>query len=202
MYVSLDVQHRNCHANEMQTFLGKCTCSGCNLHVWFDSPIISASLQYLCCFLCLAQYIPPTPTRRNRFVASASAVWTQFATSSRRLPTDSVDNLETDQADSIAFDYTILILITFSTMTSLCRHCYVEKKLSISIRIHVVKKLWSLFDQFPNYQQNMSAVTVSYMRIVCSPPTPTRQNGFVASASAVCIGHKWYYASKPILTIA
>ena len=32
----------------------------------------------------------------------ASAVWTQFATSSRRLPTDSVDNLETDQRDSIA----------------------------------------------------------------------------------------------------
>jgi len=29
-----------------------------------------------------------------------------FATSSRRLPTDSVDNLETDQTDSIAFDYT------------------------------------------------------------------------------------------------
>ena len=52
-----------------------------------------------------AQYTPPTPTRRNCFVASASAVWTQFATSSRRLPTDSVDNLETDQTDSIAFDY-------------------------------------------------------------------------------------------------
>jgi len=29
-----------------------------------------------------------------------------IATSSRRLPTDSVDNLETDQTDSIAFDYT------------------------------------------------------------------------------------------------
>jgi len=53
-----------------------------------------------------AQYTPPTPTRRNCFVASTSAVWTQFATSSRRLPTDSVDNLETDQTDSIAFDYT------------------------------------------------------------------------------------------------
>ena len=57
-----------------------------------------------------AQYTPPTPTptRRNCFVASASAVWTQFATrpSSRRLPTDSVDGLETDLTDSIAFDYT------------------------------------------------------------------------------------------------
>ena len=51
-----------------------------------------------------AQYTPPT--RRNCFVPSASAVWTQFATSSRRLPTDSVDNFETDQTDSIAFDYT------------------------------------------------------------------------------------------------
>ena len=37
-----------------------------------------------------AHYTPPTPTRRNCFVVSASAVWTQFATSSRRLPTDSV----------------------------------------------------------------------------------------------------------------
>jgi len=36
----------------------------------------------------------------------ASAVWTQFGTSSRRLPTDSVDNLENDQTDSIAFDHT------------------------------------------------------------------------------------------------
>ena len=43
-----------------------------------------------------AQYTPPTPTRRN--FASGSAVWTQFATSSRRLPTDSVDNLETGQS--------------------------------------------------------------------------------------------------------
>ena len=77
--------------------------------------------------LCMnyAQYTPPTRTRRNCFVASASAVWTQFATSSRRLLTDSVDSLETDQTDSVAFDYTNFeILITFSTMTSLCRHCW------------------------------------------------------------------------------
>jgi len=49
-----------------------------------------------------AQYTPPMVTRWNCFVALASAVWTQFATSSRRLPTDSVDNLETRQTDSIA----------------------------------------------------------------------------------------------------
>jgi len=30
------------------------------------------------------------------------AVLTEFATSSRRLPTDSIDNLETEHADSIA----------------------------------------------------------------------------------------------------
>jgi len=43
---------------------------------------------------------PPTPTRLNcrvsRCVPSPSAVWTEFATSSRRLPTDSVDNSETE----------------------------------------------------------------------------------------------------------
>jgi len=32
------------------------------------------------------------------------------------------------------------------------------KKLSISIKIHVVKQLWSLFGQFPNCQQNRLAV--------------------------------------------
>jgi len=66
------------------------------------------------------QYTPPTPT----WVASASAVWTEFATR-WRLPTDSVDNnLETDQTDSTAAWLREFwsILITFSTMTSLCRH--------------------------------------------------------------------------------
>jgi len=55
---------------------------------------------------------------------SVSAMWPEFATNSRRLPTDSVDNLETDQTDSIAVWLREFwpILITFSTMTSLCRH--------------------------------------------------------------------------------
>ena len=70
----------------------------------------------------LSQYTPPTPTRRNCRVSSRRwCVHTaaddetvlsrrrrrckRFATSSRRLPTDSVDNFETDQTDSIAFDY-------------------------------------------------------------------------------------------------
>jgi len=33
----------------------------------------------------------------SSWLASALAVWTKFTTSSRRLPTDSVDNMETDQ---------------------------------------------------------------------------------------------------------
>jgi len=48
-----------------------------------------------------AQYTPPMLTRWNCFVELVSAVWTQFATSSRRLPTDSVDNLDTVQTDSM-----------------------------------------------------------------------------------------------------
>jgi len=58
------------------------------------------------------------------WVASASAVWTEFATSSRRLTTDSVDNLKTDQTDFIAIRLREFwsIMITFLTMTSSCRH--------------------------------------------------------------------------------
>jgi len=55
-----------------------------------------------------ALWTPPTPTRLkfNSRVASRRRPRcvgpTQFATSSRQLPTDLVDNLETDQTDSIA----------------------------------------------------------------------------------------------------
>jgi len=107
-----------------------------------------------------AQYTPPTPTRRNCFVASASAVWTQFATSSRRQPTDSVDNLETDQTDPIAFDYTNLIDIDNFFNNDVIMSLLL-KKLSTSIKIHVVKQPWSLFGQFPNCRPNPSAVVVS-----------------------------------------
>jgi len=70
------------------------------------------------------QYTPPTrlncraaSRRRRRCVH-------EFATSSRRLPTDSVDNLETDCSDSIAVWLRAFwsTLITFTAMTSLCRH--------------------------------------------------------------------------------
>ena len=65
------------------------------------------------------------------------------------------------------------------------------KKLSIglSIKIDVGKQLWSLFGLFPNCRPNLPAVVVSQLRIVFKPPTLTRQNSFVASASAVCIRH-------------
>ena len=53
------------------------------------------------------------------------------------------------------------------------------KKLSISIKIHVVKQLWSLFGQFPNCRPNPSAVVVSQLRIVFTPPT--RRNSTVSS---------------------
>ena len=46
---------------------------------------------------------PPTPTRRNCFVASRRRrrCVHEFETSSRRLPTDSIDNLETGQTDCV-----------------------------------------------------------------------------------------------------
>ena len=90
-----------------------------------------------------AQYTPPTPTWRNCFVASA--VWTQFATRSRWLPTDSIDNLETGQTDCVCVCFCVCltrwILIDTDNffnndviMTSLL------KKLSIIIKIGVIKR--------------------------------------------------------------
>jgi len=57
-----------------------------------------------------AQYTPPTPTRRNCFVASRRRrrCVHEFATSSRRLPTDSVDNLETGQTDCVCVCFCVL----------------------------------------------------------------------------------------------
>ena len=79
--------------------------------------------------------MPNTHHRRKRR--------TQFATSSRRLPTDSFENLDTGQTDSIglAFELITPILIDIDNffnnddiMTSLL------KKLSISIKIGVIKR--------------------------------------------------------------
>jgi len=91
-----------------------------------------------------AQYTPPT--RRNCFVASRQRQrrWCvhEFATSSRRLPTDSIDNLETGQTDCVCFCVlTTWILIDTDNffnsddiMTSLL------KKLTIFIKIGVIKR--------------------------------------------------------------
>ena len=73
--------------------------------------------------LCPIHTADADASQLSSYVASASSVWTEFA-SSRRLPTDSVDNLKNDETDSIAvrlreFWY---MLITFSTMTLLCSH--------------------------------------------------------------------------------
>jgi len=86
-----------------------------------------------------AQYTPPTPTRRNCRVASRRCRRCEH--NSRRLPTDSVDNLETDQTDSIAIDYVSfdIDIDNFSTMTSSCRHSSLLQKLPILIKIHVVR---------------------------------------------------------------
>jgi len=43
-----------------------------------------------------------------------------------------------------------------------------RKKLSIWIKVHVVKPLWSLLGQFPNCRPNPSAVVVSYCCKLCS----------------------------------
>jgi len=58
------------------------------------------------------------------------------------------------------------------------------KKLSISIKIHVVKPLCS-----SSKSSTESVGSRRELRIVFTPPTPTRLNSCVALASAVCIGH-------------
>jgi len=54
------------------------------------------------------------------------------------------------------------------------------KKLPVSIKIHVVKQLWSLFCQLPNCRPNPSAVVVS-CEFMYTPPTPTRRDSTVSS---------------------
>jgi len=76
---------------------------------------------------CSDHLMPNTHRRRRRDETRVASrrrrrceLWTQVETSSRRLPTDSVDNLETGQIDSIAVWLREFwsILITFSTMTT------------------------------------------------------------------------------------
>jgi len=121
-------------------------------------------------------------TQLSSYVASAStsAVWTHFATSSRRLPTDSVDNLETDHTDSIAVwvRERWSSLITLATTTSLCRH------LSPT----------SIAEQDTGPQEIVNWVTTADGCVHIADAT--QLDSWVASASAVCIGHKLIFNSS------
>ena len=114
-----------------------------------------------------AQYTPPTPTRRNCRVSSR---WRRrcvhkFATSSRRLPTDSIDNLETGQTDCVCVCFCVLttwILIDTDNFFQQWRHNDVIVPKVINIYQNWYNQtLWSLFGQFQNCRQNSSAVVVS-----------------------------------------
>jgi len=101
----------------------------------YSSLLLGISLEFAAIISCAhmalsntyAQYTPPTPTRFNCQVASPRRRRceqnSQLAHDDCR-PTDSVDSLETDQTDSVAVWQRKFwsILITFSPMTSLCRH--------------------------------------------------------------------------------
>jgi len=106
---------------------------------WYD-PVLSLSLSN-------TQYTPPTPTRRNCFVASRRRrrCVHEFATSSRRLPTDSIHNLETGQTDCVCVCFCVCLttwifidtdnfINSDDIMTSLL------KKLLIFIKIGVIKR--------------------------------------------------------------
>ena len=137
-----------------------------------------------------AQYTPPT--RLNCRVASrrvASAVWIQFATSSRWLPTDSVDNLETGQTDPIAVWLREFwwILITFSTMTTIMSSLL--KKLSISIKIGVIKRYGVCFVSFQIVDRIRRQSSWASFELCSRRRHGTTQvDSWVASA--VCIGHE------------
>jgi len=79
-------------------------------------------------------------TRRKCSVASRRRCEHEFATSSRRLPTDSIDNLETGQTDCVCVCLTTWILIdTDNFFNSDDIMTPWLKKLSIFIKIGVIK---------------------------------------------------------------
>jgi len=94
----------------------------------------------------------------------ASAVWTQFATSSRRLPTDSV-----------AFGNWPNVWLAF------------HYKILIDQNPRIVTQLWSLFGQFPNCRLNPSAVVWASCEL-CSHRPPTRRNSTVSSRRRCVLG--------------
>jgi len=120
--------------------------------------------------------------------------------SSRRLPTDSVDNLETDQTDSIAVwlrEFLIYIDNFFNNddiMTSLL------KKLSISIKIGVIRHYGVSLVSFQIVDRIRRQSSWASCEL-CSHRWRRRDKRFVASALAVCTGYKGIPAGfvKPIL---
>ena len=107
--------------------------------------------------------------------------------SSRRLPTDSVDNLEIGQTDSIAFDYINFdrFFTNDDKMTSLL------KKLSISIKIGVIKR-YGMESVWPVSKLSTESVGSRRRELVANSCSHRRRrhDKTVSSASAVCIGHK------------
>jgi len=139
-----------------------------------------------------AQYTPPM--RRNCFVASRRQCVHEFATCSWRLSTDSIDNLETGQTDSIAVSRTMWILIDTDNffnsddiITSLL------KKLSIFIKISVIKRYgvclvsFKIVDRIRRQSSWASCELCSHRRRRCDKTVSLRTfDSFVTSA--VCIG--------------
>ena len=130
--------------------------------------------------------MPNTHRRRDETVLSRRCrrCVHEFTTtcSSRRLPTVSIDNLETGQTDSIAVWRTTWILVDTDNffnsddiMTSLL------KKLSIFITIGVIKRYGVCLVIVDRIRRQSSWAS-------CELFTPSTQNSFVSSASEVCIG--------------
>ena len=75
------------------------------------------------------------------------------------------------------------------------------KKLSISIKIHVVKPLWSLFGHW-SVSKLLTESVGSRRELVANcvyDADATQLDSYVASASAVCIGHYTSYLYNSLL---
>ena len=64
-------------------------------------------------------------------------------------------------------------------MTSLCRHLSAQEIVN-----------WVTTADGCVLTDDTTKLSPTSCEFVFTPPTPTRQNSFVSSASAVCIGHK------------
>jgi len=102
----------------------------------------------------------------------ASAVCAEFATSWRQYRQVWTNLLTAKSSCIVSAVWThqsaVVTQLTISCAVELLRLVISDdittsllKKLSISMKIHVVKPLWSLFGQFPNCRPNPSAVVVS-----------------------------------------